>query len=100
MLLLLGTSRTDSICQGENCPGNICPGDIICPYQEYHNSYLHDIDQTLKARSRQGQCKVKARSMQARGNIKARLGQGQGKVKRFWQGKRKVEERSRGKDKA
>ena len=43
----LGTSRTDSNCQGDICPGYICPGDIY-PYQEYLSCYWPDFDETLK----------------------------------------------------
>ena len=46
----LGTSRTDSNCQGDICPDNICPGDI-CPYQEYLSCYWPDFDDTLKKSS-------------------------------------------------
>ena len=47
---LLGTSRTDSNCQGDICPRNICPCDI-CPYQEYLSCYWPDFDETLQVRS-------------------------------------------------
>ena len=43
---LLGTSRTDSNCHGDNCPGNIYPGDI-CPYQEYLSCYWPNFNETL-----------------------------------------------------
>ena len=46
----LGTSRTDSNCQGDICPCNICPRDI-CPYQEYLSCYWPDFDETLKVGS-------------------------------------------------
>ena len=46
----LGISGTDHNCPGDNCPGNISPG-YICQYQEHHNCYGHDFDQTLKVGS-------------------------------------------------
>ena len=65
---ILGTSSTDPNCHGDICPGNICPG-YICQYQEYLNCYWHDLDQTLKAGSRQGEGKIKGRSRQDQSNV-------------------------------
>ena len=47
---VLGTSRTDSNCQGDICPSNICPGDI-CPYMEYFSCYWPNFDEIFKVAS-------------------------------------------------
>ena len=58
--------------------------------------YWHDLDQTLKARSRQSQCKVESRLGKGQGKVKAGSRQGQGKfMARSRRGLGKVKARSR-----